>query len=107
MKNFFIGIGMVAIFGFVCYKQGLDPDLLCHVTILSTLSALLFPFGINVIEKAALRFTSREFWRRGLFIETIGKNGLYVIYYGFCFFLAIPLSVIYFFCLITKKNPAS
>lgn len=51
----------------------------------------------------ALKITKEEFWYRGIFKETVGKNGLYVIYYAFCFVFAIPFSLLFSFYYYKKK----
>ncbi|WP_431224244.1 colicin E1 family microcin immunity protein [Serratia sp. L9] len=54
------------------------------------LSAVLFPFAKCLIETLALKYTTREFWSRGLFVETAAKNGLYALYHMACFVVSIP-----------------
>ncbi|WP_420893556.1 hypothetical protein [Pseudomonas orientalis] len=56
-----------------------------------------------IIEKTALRFTTREFWTTGLFTESPGKNGLYAIFYVCCTILAVPIFGIYLIYIAFKK----
>lgn len=42
-----------------------------------------------------MRFTKEDFWHEGIFKETIGKNGLYVLYYGLCFGVAVVFGTIF------------
>ncbi|WP_158266165.1 colicin E1 family microcin immunity protein [Pseudomonas sp. R9.37] len=69
------------------------------------LSTLLFPLSRMITEKTALRFSTRNFWSTGLFTESPGKNGLYVLYYFFCLIIAIPAGGAYLLHIIKKKRP--
>jgi len=71
--------------------------------VLFILSAILFPFSKWIIGSLALKFTSKSFWYKGIFRETAGKNGLYALYYLFCFILSIPLGIISLIYLLLKK----
>ncbi|KGA44086.1 hypothetical protein BI323_06360 [Yersinia ruckeri] len=71
------------------------------------ISTLLYPFSKKLIEIIALIYTKKEFWHKGIFSEDIGKNGLYAIYYIFCFIFSIPLGVLCIIFLSIKKSPIS
>jgi len=75
--------------------------------ILSILSFLLYPCAKKSIETAALQFTSEEFWHRGLFADTIGKNGVLILYYAFCYVMALPLGALYLLALFLRNKKAA
>lgn len=58
-------------------------------------SAVLYPFSKKLLEGMALNFTSKEFWYSGFFKEGTAKNSIYVMYYAFCYILAIPIFVMF------------
>ncbi|WP_392562470.1 colicin E1 family microcin immunity protein [Orbus sturtevantii] len=99
-KNIHWGVLFLAIFIFTYWEDmcNMYPKL-----VLVILSAILFPFSKWLIESLALRFTSREFWYKGIFRETAGKNGLYALYYLFCFVFSIPLGIASLTYLLLKK----
>lgn len=75
--------------------------------IIAILSLILYPCCKFGIEALALHFTSREFWHRGLFVETIGKNAIYVLYYMLCFLIALPVGLLYLIISLSKKRKAA
>lgn len=70
------------------------------------LSLLLYPCAKKSIETVALQFTSEAFWHRGLFVDTIGKNGVLILYYALCYVLALPLGALYLFALFLRNRKA-
>lgn len=89
----------------VIYQWCVYPEspLLNILLLWAIVSFFLYPFAKKTIELVAEKFTSREFWYRGMFKETIGKNGLYIIYYALCFSLSIPVCLICLLFLMGKK----
>ncbi|MBW7982893.1 colicin E1 family microcin immunity protein [Enterobacillus tribolii] len=83
--------------GLIAGKDGL------YYAVVLTICGLLFPFACFGVEKIALNFTSKKFWTTGFFIDTPGKNGLWTLFYLFCFTFAIPLGGIYFLFQGVKK----
>lgn len=75
--------------------------------VIAFLRFLLYPCAKKGIETAALRFTNEAFWHRGLFADTIGKNGLLVLYYVFCFIMALPLGILYLLALFLRNKKAA
>lgn len=69
------------------------------------ISALLCPFSKFLIESVALKYTEREFWNRGLFIDTPAKMGLIALYEFIIIIIAIPLFIIYLILTIVRKEP--
>ncbi|MFL1556349.1 colicin E1 family microcin immunity protein [Pseudomonas sp. O64] len=67
------------------------------------ISAFFFPLSKRLIENIALRYTTREFWTTGIFMETSGKSGGYALFYMFCFIFSIPLGALYLIYLYIKK----
>jgi len=57
----------------------------------SIISLVLFPFSKLIIERFALKYTDRNFWNRGFFVDTPGKMGGLVLYDIFCFITSIPV----------------
>ncbi|QHM74072.1 colicin E1 family microcin immunity protein [Mixta intestinalis] len=74
--------------------------------IIAVLSLILYPFSKSGLEKLALQFTSREFWHRGLFVDTVGKNPICVLYYMLCFVIALPVGLIYLIIGLRRKRKA-
>lgn len=58
------------------------------------LNAILFPFSKYNIESIVLKFTSQDFWNKGLFMETPAKSGGELLFHLFAFIFAIPLCII-------------
>lgn len=72
--------------------------------IFSIFNFILYPYSKLAIETLTLKFTSRDFWHKGVLMETPAKNGVYVIYYLFCFVVAIPFGLPFLtFSLFSKK----
>lgn len=63
----------------------------------------LFPLSKWVIEWFFLKFTTREFWNSGLFIDTPGKMGLLAMYHGAVFLLSIPITIIFIIIIYIKR----
>ena len=75
-----------------------------QLMVLALFSFLLFPFAKSAVERVVLRYTTREDWMTGMFIETPMKSGLYAMYYLALFAVSIPLGLIYLiFLALTKK----
>lgn len=74
------------------------------VWLISIPNTVLYPFSKAIIEKIALRYTTREYWHSGIWYDTPAKNGVYVTYYAFCFAFAIPMSLIYFASIMLNKK---
>lgn len=55
----------------------------------------IFPLAKFAVESFFLTFTTREFWHRGLFMDTPAKHGGVALFHLFCFIFSIPLSMIY------------
>lgn len=72
---------------------------------ISLIGVVLFPFSKWVVESFLLQFTPRDFWNRGIFIDTPGKMGGLAIYHGVVFIFSIPIAVLYFFRLLIKMLP--
>ncbi|AFJ55326.1 colicin immunity family protein [Pseudomonas fluorescens A506] len=103
-QNLIISAGIFILFftdwfGGEAFVERSNPTFLT----LGICSTFLFPFSRMIIEKTALRFTTREFWTTGLFTESPGKNGLYAIFYVAGTILAIPIFCIYSIYMALKK----
>lgn len=70
---------------------------------LSVSGLILYPISKWIVENLMLKFTTKEFWNRGIFMDTPGKMGGLAIYYGTIFLLSIPIIMIFLFCLLIKK----
>lgn len=71
--------------------------------VVSTSGLILYPISKWIVETFTLKFTTKEFWNRGLFMDTPGKMGGLAIYYGTVFLLSIPIILIFIFCFLIKK----
>lgn len=90
----------------VLYNLYLEPDSLMWRVLsgISVISFLLYPVSKMAIERFALVYTKREFWSRGIFMETPAKNPVYVLYYLFCFIMAIPAGLIFLIIFLFMKK---
>lgn len=64
---------------------------------------VFYPISKWAIEYFFLKFTSREFWHRGFFLDTPGKTGLLAIYDLALFLFSIPITLIIIITLLIKK----
>ncbi|EGS4262585.1 colicin transporter [Salmonella enterica] len=64
---------------------------------------ILYPLAKWGIEWFFLKFTTREFWNSGFFIDTPGKMGLLAIYSGTVFLLSIPITIILIITVLIKR----
>ena len=58
-------------------------------------SSLLFPFAKHAIETFALKFTTRQYWHKGYWVDTPGKTGVIALFYLMCIVVAIPIGLPY------------
>jgi hypothetical protein len=100
LKNLVYGALWGGLAAFV-YYSGFNQGHSVGMYLIFGLSAVLFPFAKCLVETLALKYTTREFWSRGLFVETPAKNGLYALYHMACFVVSIPLGLLY---LLLNKN---
>lgn len=64
---------------------------------------ILYPLAKWCVELFFLKFTTREFWNRGLFIDTPGKMGGLAMYYGTVFLLSIPITITFIITVLIKR----
>lgn len=70
---------------------------------IALINTALFPFSKRLIENIALKYTKRDFWNRGFFMDTPGKMGGVALYYLFCFIFSIPFAIIFITYYYIKK----
>ncbi|NBN87070.1 colicin transporter [Proteus sp. G2300] len=70
---------------------------------MSIINAILYPFAKWAVECFFLKFTTREFWNKGWFIDTPGKKGILALYSIMVFIFAIPISILYIITILVKK----
>lgn len=92
--NFFYGLIMTCIIVYV-YRDDVYSNTYLMEFVALIISLLFYPLSRKITEDIALKFSTREFWNQGFFIETCGKSGAYAMYYLFCFVFSIPLGVIF------------
>lgn len=68
------------------------------------ISLSLFPMAKLLIESIALKYTTREFWNRGFFLDSPGRMSIIMVYDWICFAVAIPLGVICIIYFRMKKE---
>ncbi|MBE8614795.1 colicin transporter [Morganella morganii] len=73
------------------------------ILFISVVGIGLYPLAKWCVEWFFLKFTTREFWNSGFFMETPGKAGLLAIYYGSVFLLSIPITVIFSVIIFIKR----
>lgn len=104
LKNLAIAAGLLILgLSVWFYKDPVTQDIHYGYLSAALLSTLLFPLSKKLIESFFLTFTTRSFWTTGLFTESPGKNGLYVMYYIVCMLLAIPVAGAYLMYVAIKK----
>ncbi|CNJ78119.1 Colicin E1 (microcin) immunity protein [Yersinia mollaretii] len=108
LRNLYWGVTGFCITVYFCYlgENKSAADITLYLT-LAGISTILYPFSKRLTEKIALFYTKKEFWYRDYFSEDVGKNGLYAIYYIFCFIFSIPLGISYLIILTIIKNPTA
>lgn len=95
-RNITIGIILFIIISIILMKNH-ESLRLQLFWVFSLVNTFLYPVAKMAVEKIALKFTTKGFWHRGILKDDIGKNGIYAIYWLFCFVFATPLSIIYLF----------
>lgn len=63
----------------------------------------IYPLSKWIVEDLFLHFTTKEFWNRGIFMDTAGKSGVLAIYSGIVFIFAIPILMLYLVNLSVKR----
>ncbi|WP_425270682.1 colicin E1 family microcin immunity protein [Pantoea wallisii] len=71
---------------------------------ISIFNTFLYPFSKEMVETIALKYTTREYWHRGIWYDTPAKNPVYATYYIFCYLIAIPASAVYFLMTVFSKK---
>ena len=103
-KNVLLALGLCTIGTAVwMYDNSFSAEENLLYFLAASASLVLFPFSRKLIERCFLRFSTPEFWSRGLFIETPAKNGLFALFYFACMATAIPLGGAYFIYLLIKR----
>lgn len=102
INNMFWGYFMMLVMVYLNYNDHTIEGLL--MLTLSIPSAIFFPFSKMLIEKFALKYTTKKFWNTGLFINTPAKHGGVALYHLFCFIFSIPFSIIYLALYFTKNR---
>ena len=92
IHNMFWGYFMAACILYASY--GDDEPKMIALRIFGLASAILFPFSRFLIEKAALRYTKKEFWKTGFFKDGVPKTYLMTLYFIFIFMTSIPIGVL-------------
>lgn len=90
--NMFWGYFMAA--SILYLSHGDNEPRVIALQILSSVSALLFPYSKFLMENIALKYTNKEFWETGFFKDGVPKTYLITLYVIFTFITAIPLGVI-------------
>lgn len=70
--------------------------------IINIYGTIFFSVSKWAVESFFLKFTTREFWNKGLFMDTPGKMGGVAVYHGVVFLLTIPITIIYVMVLLMK-----
>lgn len=91
------------IFGVMIYYGSIE-DLSVSYNVALGMSVLLYPMATKLIEDIALRYTTKEFWNKGIFEAGPAKNSMYVLYYFACYLSAIPLGLIYAILFLNKRR---
>lgn len=96
-QNIFFGLFLGCFSFYEFFNSGIDNEFIWLIFI--SINTVLYPFSKNLVEKTVLKYTSKDFWNRGFFMDTPAKLGLLAIYQVFCFVFAF---IIGFMCLIKE-----
>ncbi|EMT6574030.1 colicin E1 family microcin immunity protein [Providencia rettgeri] len=76
------------------------------ILFISVIGIIIYPFAKWAVESFFLMFTTREFWNRGLFMDTAGKAGGLAVYGGVVFLLSIPITLIFIITVLIRRLSA-
>lgn len=71
--------------------------------VLSIIGIGLYPLAKFAVESFFLIFTTREFWNKGLFMDTPAKLGGIALYQGIIFFLSLPIILIFTLVIFIRR----
>lgn len=71
--------------------------------VVSIIGIVLYPLAKFAVESFFLKFTTREFWNKGLFMDTAGKAGGLAVYGGVIFLLSIPITMVFIITIFIKR----
>ena len=93
--------------GFILYLSwGDDFKYQTLILVVSLFGVFMYPISKWVVEDLFLRFTTKEFWNKGLFMDTAGKSGVLAIYSGIVFIFTIPILMLYLVIVFVKRLPS-
>ncbi|EMO3591571.1 colicin E1 family microcin immunity protein [Proteus mirabilis] len=104
INNMFWGwfIGMLIIYS--CLDHDIREYKWLLLFVISVIGIVLYPVAKWFVEWFFLKFTTREFWNRGLFMDTPAKMGLLALYEMFIFLFSLPITLIYLLVLFIKRR---
>lgn len=105
-KKYYIRNMPFGCFMFLCFFYLSWGDEFNYKYILLSVSIfglVFYPVSKWIVESFILTFTTKEFWSRGLFMDTPGKMGGLAIYYGTVFLLSMPIITIFVFVIFMKR----
>ncbi|MEQ5178553.1 MULTISPECIES: colicin E1 family microcin immunity protein [Proteus] len=95
------------IYGALCIYFIFDYDIKEYkwllLFIISVIGIILYPVAKFAVETFFLKFTTKEFWNKGLFMNTAGKSGLLAIYGGAVFLMAIPITLVFILGVLIRR----
>lgn len=83
------------------WKDNPDNSRMTYALIGCVISAVLFPFSIQIIKNTALTFSREEFWQADFFTNPVGGS-LVAIFELFCFIVSIPVCILYLLFILIK-----
>ncbi len=98
--GWFIGILLI----YSCLDNDIREYKWLSLFIISIIGIGLYPLAKFAVESFFLTFTTREFWNRGLFMDTPAKMGLLALYEMFIFLFSLPITLIYLLVLFIKRR---
>ncbi|MBG5882470.1 colicin transporter [Providencia alcalifaciens] len=101
IKNMYWGWFMGLLFLYSCLDNELKYKPL--IILISIIGIVIFPLAKWAVESFFLIFTTKEFWSRGLLMDTPGKAGGLALYHGVVFFFAIPITLIFIITIFIKR----
>lgn len=93
--------GIILLVFYFGWKDNPDNARMIYAFIGCVFSAVLFPFSIQIIKKAALTFSREEFWQTDFFTNPVGGS-LVAIFELFCFIVSVPVCILYLLFVLIK-----
>lgn len=103
INNMFWGWFMGILLIYSCIDNDIREYKWSLLFTLSIIGIGLYPLAKFAVESFFLTFTTREFWNRGLFMDTPAKLGGIALLQGIIFLSSLPIILIFILAIFTKR----